>query len=48
MTEEVVSSVDAALVLTDHEDTDYGMLADVGFVLDTRNCVPPGPNVQLL
>lgn len=40
LTPESVKEYDFALIVTDHDDVDYGMLADHSkFVLDTRNAV---------
>jgi len=45
---DVVHSADAVVVLTDHDDIDYGLVQrEARWVLDCRNCLS-GPNVERL
>ena len=44
-----LAAADAVVMLVDHEDFDLATVAsEASYVLDTRNVVPPGPNVELL
>lgn len=44
-----IAAADAAVVLVDHDELDLALLRAHGqLVFDTRNCVPPGPNVERL
>ncbi|HEU5157992.1 MAG TPA: nucleotide sugar dehydrogenase [Streptosporangiaceae bacterium] len=44
-----LAAADAVLVVTDHDEFDYEMVAEHSrYVLDCRNRVPEGPNVEVL
>jgi len=48
LTAEEIASSDAVIVLTDHDDFDFGLVLDeAGYVLDTRNRIR-GPRVEQL
>ena len=49
LTLEVVTEVDLVVVVTDHDDVDYEVLARCGTpIFDTRHRVAPAPNVEYL
>jgi UDP-N-acetyl-D-glucosamine dehydrogenase len=44
-----LAAADAVILLTDHDAFDRAAIAaTAGYVLDTRHCLPPGPNVEYL
>ena len=49
VTPEELSAADLVVLLTDHDEFDYGLVAQQArFVLDTRRRLPPGPAVEHL